>query len=249
MQELAWLLINDLNYEKAKSINQFYRAPFIEFGNVGNDDSPNIFELEQTGENSRIFMKQSYKYATKIMKDPRLIKTHLPIQLLSPQIQTEQKIIYVARNLKDVCVSFYHMKNCTDEFKEFALAFKNGDLGPGNWPLHIKDAWTRKDQKNICFVWYEEMKQDLDSVIDKVAEFLEITKLTSEKRDELKSYLHIDNFRNNTAVNKVHEMRGKTNFIRKGIVGDHKNYFDEVMEKDWDEWFSKEFNGTGIKMN
>ena len=155
MQELTWLLMNNLNYEKAQDVNQFYRSPFIEFGGAGlNDDSVNLNELEQSHENTKIFMRNAITYTSEIMKDPRLVKTHLPIQMLPTQVQNDQKIIYVARNLKDVCVSLYHHMNCTADFKEFAAAFKSGELAPGNWPGHIKDAWTRKDHTNVCFVWY-----------------------------------------------------------------------------------------------
>ena len=66
-QELTWLLLNDLNFEKAKEINQFYRAPFIEMGHMrpkddNTDDNPDLTQLEQTHENVKIFMGQSYRY-------------------------------------------------------------------------------------------------------------------------------------------------------------------------------------------
>lgn len=44
-------------------------------------------------------------------KSPRTIQTHLPWSLLPKQIREglkKPKIIYVARNPKDICVSFYH---------------------------------------------------------------------------------------------------------------------------------------------
>ena len=61
-------------------------------------------------------------------------------------------------------------------------------------------------------------------------------------------FLHIDNFKKNPSVNKIHEMRGKTNFIRKGIVGDYRNHFDEKMVQEWDEWLNEEFKDTDISM-
>jgi len=47
------------------------------------------------------------------MESPRYVKSHLPLNLLPRQINTRVKrpqIIYVARNPKDVCVSFYHYR-------------------------------------------------------------------------------------------------------------------------------------------
>ena len=95
---------------------------------------------------------------------------------------------------------------------------------------------------------YEDMKQDLEGVINKVNVFLENPELSKLQVDELKEFLHIDNFKKNPSVNKVHEMRGKTNFIRKGIVGDYRNYFDEKMVQEWDGWLNEEFKETDISM-
>ena len=53
------------------------------------------------------------------MQSPRYIKTHLPFNLLPSQIKTgerEPKIIYCARNPKDVCVSFYHHRVMTEGY-------------------------------------------------------------------------------------------------------------------------------------
>jgi hypothetical protein len=191
--------------------------------------------------------------------NPRLIKTHFPVQMLSPKVAKESKIVYVGRNLKDVCVSlWHHMDEPGGDFKLFSEAFKAGELMPGDWPGHIKDAWTRqqdfddvsKADSNLCFVWYEDMKRNLSAIVDKLATFLGVPKLTEEKKEALLEYLDIKNFRNNTAVNKSHEIGEKatTPFIRKGVVGDHSNYFDDAMETDWDDWLQTEFNGTGIDM-
>jgi len=53
------------------------------------------------------------------MPSTRYIKTHLPFNLLPHQIQAHErspKIIYVARNPKDVCTSFYHHKVLTEAY-------------------------------------------------------------------------------------------------------------------------------------
>ena len=36
------------------------------------------------------------------------------------------------------------------------------------------------------------------------------------------------------------------NFIRKGMVGDWKNYFNEENNKVWDKWIAENLEGTDI---
>ena len=39
---------------------------------------------------------------------PRYVKSHLPFSMNNPRLLDVCKVVYVARNPKDVCVSFYH---------------------------------------------------------------------------------------------------------------------------------------------
>lgn len=44
------------------------------------------------------------------MDERRFIKTHLPFKLLPPSVMEEKaKVVYIARNPKDVVVSYYHL--------------------------------------------------------------------------------------------------------------------------------------------
>lgn len=65
----------------------------------------------------------------------RFIKTHLPFSLMPPSVMNERaKIIYVARNPKDVIVSYYHLSRLyrttgyVNDFDQFWEYFEN-DLG------------------------------------------------------------------------------------------------------------------------
>lgn len=66
---------------------------------------------------------------------PRHIKCHLPFNLLPRQIRTGEKkpkIVYVARNPKDVCISYYHqsklLRGDNGDFQQFCELFL-GDRG------------------------------------------------------------------------------------------------------------------------
>lgn len=77
------------------------------------------------------------------LPSPRFIKTHFPFPLLPRQLRTGEKkakIIYVSRNPKDTCVSFYYhtrlMEGYRGDFHDFCRLFL------GNKRMYI----------SICFV-------------------------------------------------------------------------------------------------
>lgn len=66
------------------------------------------------------------------MKSKRFIKTHIPIKLMPRSVQeVGAKIVYVARNPKDMCVSWYHMAKSfptwayAGDFQSFSEYFMN----------------------------------------------------------------------------------------------------------------------------
>ena len=67
------------------------------------------------------------------LKRPRFIKTHLPFNMLPKQITANEKrpkIIYVMRNAKDTCVSYYHhcklLEGYRGNFDQFCKLFLAG---------------------------------------------------------------------------------------------------------------------------
>ena len=74
-------------------------------------------------------------------------------------------MVYVARNPKDVIVSFYYhhklikahdYKGDLDTFAEY---FINDEVDYSPFFPHILDAWQKRNHPNLHFVFYEDMKK------------------------------------------------------------------------------------------
>ena len=89
-QELTWQIVNGVQLDSEESKKQlFVRSPFLEAGclRVKGDevkDRPDPID-----------------YAADQLKSPRIIKTHLPISMLPPNLLDTSKVLYVGRYRKD----------------------------------------------------------------------------------------------------------------------------------------------------
>ncbi|XP_075552992.1 sulfotransferase ssu-1-like [Dermacentor variabilis] len=108
----------------------------------------------------------------------RLFATHLPLSTTA--MNKDAKYVYVARNPWDLCVSSYHMITTFDvyrfrdgTFEELFDAFLEGDCaGQGSYFDHVASGYALRNEPNVFFVTYEELKTDTPSVILRLARFL-----------------------------------------------------------------------------
>lgn len=108
---------------------------------------------------------------------PGAFKTHLPFWLnpYSP----DAKYIYVARNPYDCCVSFYHhTKNFSmyhyedGTFDDFLDKFVDGKVDFGDYFDHLLSWYGHRDDPNVLFLTFEDIKHDPRASILRVAEFM-----------------------------------------------------------------------------
>ncbi|KAH6926208.1 hypothetical protein HPB50_015820 [Hyalomma asiaticum] len=105
------------------------------------------------------------------------IKTHMLYD--EDRICPEAKYIYVVRNPLDCCVSFYHHyklypiyrfeRGTFDEFFELFLA---GDVDGGDYFDHLLSWYPHRNDRNVFFIRYEDLKKDTKSWILALADFL-----------------------------------------------------------------------------
>ncbi|XP_013791462.1 sulfotransferase family cytosolic 1B member 1-like [Limulus polyphemus] len=119
------------------------------------------------------FLEMTGLEAVENMPRPGAIKTHLPFTVLP--FNQEAKYIYIARNPKDCCVSnFYHMTTMRFspmkdiKFEDFSESFLQREI----YSKHLLSWYKHRDDPNILFLTFEEMKPDTRGIILKVAKFL-----------------------------------------------------------------------------
>ncbi|XP_031780670.1 sulfotransferase 1C4 [Nasonia vitripennis] len=258
-QELVWLLSNNLDFATAKSVPLVKRYPFLEFSMAINDvTSQNILkENRANSEIQSLVSNVEFTYETaRSMPSPRFIKTHFPLSLVPNILKSDCKTIYVARNPKDVAVSYYHFHKTVKvydyggEFDKFWDYFQNDKTCWGPYWEHIKEAWAQRHNSNLLFLFYEEMTHDLLAVTKKVAKFLGKT-YTDEQYKQLVDHLQFSNIKNNKMVNLSQnslKVFFKTDeFIRQGkSQGWHKMFSPELNNKA-NLWIEDNLKSTDLR--
>ncbi|KAF0311268.1 Sulfotransferase family cytosolic 1B member 1 [Amphibalanus amphitrite] len=216
LQELVWQVVHQ---EQSKQTDEplEYRFPLF--------DMPSV---------ERMRFKEISE-----MSDPRLIKTHLPYHLLPESVWTSgAKVLYVSRDPRDVCVSYYHFCRMVNfnsyrgTFAEFRDAFQKGEMMYGPYREHVKGYRDHAGQ--VLCVTYEELHQDRVGCIKRVAEFLG-RPMTDELAQTIFQRTSFAEMKKNPAVNYTHwQKEGVAHpekevgaFMRKGKVGDWTNYFTQ----------------------
>lgn len=237
VQEIVYLIANNLDFETAESLTLETRFPFLEF------IYPGIKSINK-------------------LPSPRFIKTHLPLPLLPKSIQDEGcKLIYITRNPKDVAVSFFYflkMLTVTDyqgTFKELVGKLVKDELPYCPFWEHVLPFWDKRNEDKILFLKYEDLHKDLAGVVRQIAVFLEKA-LSDEEVNSIVQHCNFMSMQKNPMVNYDHweelGLRKKCDeikFLRKGAVGDWQNYFTPGLNKTIDKWIQMNTVGSDLQFD
>lgn len=217
LQEIIYLIENDCDFSKAKAKTLDERSPFIEYPTPG--------------------LKAINK-----MESPRVIKTHLPIELLPNDLEKKSKVVYVVRNPKDVCVSFYYfikmvkLVGFDGAMSDMINLFIDGQVPYGPWPKHV-DSYASKS--NIHIIHYEDLLHNPKEELKRLCDFLD-KKLDDKQIDAIVEWCSFDNMKKNPSANYewnktlgIFTQEGE--FFRKGKAGDWLNHFSIKQSKRLDE--------------
>ncbi|ENN80413.1 hypothetical protein YQE_03161, partial [Dendroctonus ponderosae] len=113
-------------------------------------------------------------------------------------------------------------------------------------------------QLRAPLIEYEEMRLDTRGTVEKIANYLGKT-LTEEQVDQICEFVSFNTMRNNKACNlqvlvdnkkgdDFYTKSGK-HFVRKGIIGDYKNYMSPEMIARFDNWIEENIRGTDLELS
>ncbi|KAL0842321.1 hypothetical protein ABMA28_014449 [Loxostege sticticalis] len=260
-QELIWLLKNDFDYNSAKAVPITQRFPLLEQSMTHNSETArshlNVDNgTEKQTQMTKILSMCGFEVLQKA-SSPRYIKTHLPLSLLPPELLGTAKVVYVARDPRDVAVSYYnHVRlmltfGFQGDFKKFWHFFLNSLVSWTPYFSHVKEAWVMRNHPNVLFMFYEELCKDLPSSVRRVASFLD-KPVTEEQVARLCDHLSFDNFKKNQAVNyenlrELGLLREGYSFMRKGKAGGWRDYFDEELSAQAQRWIDDNLRGTDLR--
>ncbi|KAG9463108.1 hypothetical protein GDO78_022423 [Eleutherodactylus coqui] len=236
ISEIVDLVLHDGETKTSQRGAIYERVPFLEFAIPGMPTG-----AEQLNE----------------MKPPRFIKSHLPVHLLPESFWEKNcKIIYVARNPKDTLVSYYHFYRMAvvhpdpGTFDEFLHQFIKGTVSYGPWGAHNKDFWKIRHQRDILYLFYEDILEDPKREIRKVMKYIgkDLPEDVVEKiykRTTFKA-MKDNSMANYSTIPSSIMDQNISPFMRKGTCGDWKSHFTVAQNELFDEYYKKEMSDTDL---
>jgi hypothetical protein len=191
----------------------------------------------------------------KTMPQRRLFTSHLPYSLMPPLNNTTAKIVYVARNPKDVAISTYFHNQSKlgyeGTWEEHFREFLNGDVGFGPYFGHILPWWQASQQdQRILFMKYEAMKLDHAGNVAKLASFLGL----QADRQLVETVVTLSSLKSmtsneNTNFNWIPQRADVPKHFRKGEIGDWRNHFSTQQSQQMDDLIMEKLKGSGLQFD
>ncbi|XP_050718718.1 sulfotransferase 1A1-like [Eriocheir sinensis] len=265
VQEIIWTMLHNPKLDNPKAMESLWmRSPEISLDMM--------FDLKPLGGRAPESYQEKFRemcpgknqeeglslHLVDAEPSPRLLKSHYPLSLLPKDILDRIKVVYVARNPKDMAVSLFHFFKMMNVFpteltmeSTFKGLVKNECPYSPFWP-HVKEAWGKRHHPNLLFLFYEEMKADIMKELGRINEFLGVG-LSQESLESVARHTSFSAMksRGEPVKDKIFEKKDESEvrFFRKGTTGDWKNYFSPEMQKEFDQWTKENLAGSDLSLS
>ncbi|NP_991183.1 sulfotransferase family 1, cytosolic sulfotransferase 4 [Danio rerio] len=194
--------------------------------------------------------------ADNLPTSPRLIKTHLPVQLVPKSFwEQNSRVVYVARNAKDNAVSYFHFDRMNmvqpdpGDWDSYLDKFMQGQNVFGSWFDHVSGWWQKKrSYPNMLYMFFEDLSEDTGREVNRLCSFLGLSTSVQEK-EKITKGVQFDAMKQNTLINHVTIpfLDCKISpFMRKGKVGDWKSHFTVAQNERFDEVYKQKMKNSGV---
>ncbi|XP_039272198.2 amine sulfotransferase-like isoform X1 [Styela clava] len=192
----------------------------------------------------------------------KLFGSHLPVELVNLEKirKANAKIVVVERNPKDQAVSWFHFAHANPSFKSIKddlstdwTQFLNDYVAgkhplitkPGEWyPEHLLGWYKHKDEENVYFLHFENMRKSPAEEMKNLAVFLGI-EITSDRIDEISQATLFENMK--IAKEGKGDFEKKMGIMRKGHVGSWKENFTKDQSTMIDKLIQDKLGHVDIK--
>ncbi|KAL3500030.1 hypothetical protein ACH5RR_039123 [Cinchona calisaya] len=201
---------------------------------------------------------------------PRIFATHIPCQCLPNTIldSSNCRIIYLCRNPLDMFTSMLHFSlqngflpqqpQETMSMDGLFESFCQGTYQYGPFWDHFLGYWNAslKNPQKVLFLKYEDLKEDTNGYVKKIADFLGCAFSSEEEEagvvEEITSLCSLENLKN-LECNKRGETKSffkakHSTFFRKGEVGDWVNFLSPSMANRLEKLVQEKFGESGLTL-
>jgi len=172
---------------------------------------------------------------------PRVFKSHLSYKQIP---KGPGRYIYVARDGRDVAVSYYNLYRSHNGYKgtfaEFFELFMGGKVMFGSWFNHVGGWWKHRHKLNVLFLTYEELVADLEGCLRRIIAFCHLN-VAPERLPLIVercgfAFMKQDENKFDPAVEAMWQQGARLNrFVRAGKVGEGARQLNREQQARFDQ--------------
>jgi len=196
------------------------------------------------------------KQRIEALPSPRIFKSHMPYSMAlgGEPAKSRGKYIYIARNPKDVAVSYYYFERhkawsgqydgSWEHWLEMLLA---GKAQRGDWFDHVLSWWEQRVLDNVLFLKYEDLLNNFSTELERMVHFLGF-RLDAAALENIQRITAFDVMKKDKFSN-MHEIEDFEGFFRRGKIGSWREQFTAGQDQAFSEVIATRLSGTGLEFD